>query len=165
MMGTRSGDIDPAIIIHFIKQMGYTIDEVNNLLNKKSGMLGLSEISNDMREIETAINEKRDLKAKQALDVYAYKIKKYIGSYIAVMNGVDVIIFTGGIGENMSLLREMVLEEMDFFGIRLNKNINSVFHSEIVDLSSNDSKVKILKVPTNEELMIATETIQVLKGN
>ena len=163
MMGTRCGDIDPAIIIHFVKQMGYSIDEVNNIINKKSGMLGLSQISNDMREIENAIKDHNDQKAIQALDVYAYKIKKYIGSYTAAMNGVDVIVFTGGVGENMSLLRDMVLSDMEFFGIKLDKEKNKIFNSEIVNLTATDSKVTILKVPTNEELMIAEETVELLE--
>jgi len=157
MMGTRSGDIDPAIVVHMVKQLGMSIDEVNNVLNKQSGMLGLSQVSNDMREIENAIT-KQDTKATQAFDVYVYKIKKYIGAYIAVMNGVDVIIFTGGIGENMALLREQALANMDFFGINIDKEKNKIFDSNIVDLSAKNSKVTILKVPTNEELMIALET-------
>jgi len=157
MMGTRSGDIDPAIVVHLVKQLGMTIDEVNNVLNKQSGMLGLSEVSNDMREIENAIT-KQDPKATQAFDVYVYKIKKYIGAYIAVMNGVDVIIFTGGIGENMALLRSKVLEDMDFFGINIDKEKNKIFDNNILDLSAQNSRVTILKVPTNEELMIALET-------
>ena len=164
MMGTRCGDIDPAITIHMVKQMGYSIDEVNNILNKKSGMLGLSHISNDMREIEEEILEKKELKAIQAHDVYAYRIKKYIGSYIAALNGVDVIIFTGGVGEKMPILRDLVLENMDYLGIKLNKENNKIFNDEIVDLSDKDSKVKILKVPTNEELMIALETKQIIES-
>ena len=163
MMGTRSGDIDPAIIVHLIKQMGYTIDEVNNILNKKSGLLGLSELSNDMREIEEAIS-KGDMKATQTLEVYVYKIKKYIGAYMAIMNGVDVILFTGGIGENMAVLRKMVIEDMEYFGMKLNEETNKIFNSEIVDLSAEDSKVKILKVPTNEELMIAIETKEIINN-
>ena len=164
MMGTRCGDIDPAIIVHLVKHKGLTIDEVNNVINKKSGMLGLSKISNDMREIESAIKDNEDKRASQALEVYAYKIKKYIGAYAAAMNGVDVIIFTGGIGENMAILREMVLFEMDFLGATLDKEKNKIFNSEIVDLSGSDSKVFILKVPTNEELMIAEETLKVIKN-
>jgi len=163
MMGTRCGDIDPAIVVHMVKQLGHSIDDVNNILNKKSGMLGLSDVSNDMREIESAIAAKNQL-AMQAFDVYSYRIKKYIGAYIAAMNGVDVIIFTGGIGENMSLLRQQVLENMDFFGIKLDTQNNNIHNSDIVDLSAKDSKVTILKVPTNEELMIALETQQLVDG-
>ncbi|MCL2065392.1 MAG: acetate kinase [Candidatus Cloacimonetes bacterium] len=162
MMGTRCGDIDPAIVVHLVKQLGYSIDETNNIINKKSGMIGLSQISNDMREIENAIKENNDSRAIQALDVYAYRIKKYIGAYSAAMNGVDIIIFTGGVGENMSLLREMVLSEMEYLGIKLDQEKNKIFNSEIVDLTSKESKVIILKVPTNEELMIAQETVEVI---
>jgi acetate kinase len=158
MMGTRCGDIDPAIIIHLVKQLGLSVDEVNNIINKKSGMLGLSELSNDMREIEDAMINKKDHNASQAFDVYCYKIKKYIGAYIAAMNGVDVVVFTGGIGENMAHLRQLVIDDMDFFGMKLDREKNKIFNNEIVDLSAVDSKVKILKVPTNEELMIALET-------
>ncbi|MDD4156546.1 MAG: acetate kinase [Candidatus Cloacimonetes bacterium] len=162
MMGTRCGDIDPAIPIHLVKQLSYTIDEVNNILNKQSGMLGLSHISNDMREIEEEILEKKEQKAIQAHDVYAYRIKKYIGSYIAALNGVDVLIFTGGVGEKMPILRELVLQDMDYLGLKLNLENNKIFNDEIVDLSAKDSKVKILKVPTNEELMIAIETKEII---
>ena len=162
MMGTRCGDIDPAIPIHLVKQLSYTIDEVNDILNKKSGMLGLSHISNDMREIEEEILEKKEKKAIQAHDVYAYRIKKYIGSYIAALNGIDVLIFTGGVGEKMPILRELVLQDMDYLGFKLNNENNQIFNDEIVDLSAPDSKVKILKVPTNEELMIAIETKNII---
>ncbi len=161
-MGTRCGDIDPAIPIHLVKQLSYTIDEVNDILNKKSGMLGLSHISNDMREIEEEILEKKEKKAIQAHDVYAYRIKKYIGSYIAALNGIDVLIFTGGVGEKMPILRELVLQDMDYLGFKLNNENNQIFNDEIVDLSAPDSKVKILKVPTNEELMIAIETKNII---
>ena len=161
MMGTRCGDIDPAIVVHLVKQLGYTIDDANNIINKKSGMLGLSELSNDMREIENALTNE---KAKQALEVYAYKIRKYIGSYMAVMNGVDIMIFTGGVGENMAMLREMVMTDMEFFGIKLDLEKNKIFNSEIVNLSASDSKVVVLKVPTNEELMIALETETIIKN-
>jgi len=161
MMGTRCGDIDPAIVVHLVKQMGYTIDEVNNIINKKSGMIGLSELSNDMREIEGGLDNP---KVKQALEVYAYKIRKYIGAYMAVMNGIDVMIFTGGVGENMAILRETVLNDMDFFGIKLDLKKNAVFSGNIENLSANDSKVTILKVPTNEELMIALETETIIRN-
>lgn len=162
MMGTRCGDIDPAIPMYMAKSMGLSVEEIDNILNKKSGMLGLSQISNDMREIEEEILEKKEPRAIQAHDVYAYRIKKYIGSYIAVLNGVDVLVFTGGVGEKMPILRELVLENMENLGIVLNKENNKIFNDEIVDLSAPESKVKILKVPTNEELMIAIETQRIV---
>lgn len=162
MMGTRCGDLDPAISIHMEQRLGYSVDEVNNILNKKSGMLGLSGISNDMREIEDQILKHKNPAAITAHDVYCYRIKKYIGSYIAALNGVDVIIFTGGVGENMPILRELVLRDMDFFGIKLDMEENAKFTGDIQMLSAPDSKIKIMKIPTNEELMIALETKRLL---
>lgn len=164
MMGTRSGDIDPAIIIHMQQRLGFSVDEVNNILNKKSGMLGLSQISNDMREIENEILQKNNPTARLALEVYAYRIKKYIGSYFAALNGLDVLIFTGGVGERMPILREMVCSELSALGIRLNAEENARFTDDIQVLSATDSAVKVLKIPTNEELMIALETRRLIQG-
>ncbi|MFA6909991.1 MAG: acetate kinase [Candidatus Cloacimonadaceae bacterium] len=158
MMGTRCGDIDPAIPIHMQQALGLSVDDVNNILNKKSGMLGLSQVSNDMRQIEDEILIRKNPKAIQAHDVYCYRIKKYIGSYIAALNGVDVIIFTGGVGENMSILREQVCRNLDALGITLNLTENARFTDDIQVLSTPESKVTVLKIPTNEELMIALET-------
>ncbi|MDD3734189.1 MAG: acetate kinase [Candidatus Cloacimonetes bacterium] len=163
MMGTRCGDIDPAIPIHLQQQLGFTVDEVNTILNKKSGMLGLSHISNDMREIEDEILIKNNPKAIMAMDVYCYRIKKYIGSYFSALNGLDVLVFTGGIGENMSMLREQVCREMEAIGIKLNLEENSKRIDGIQVLSAEDSKVIVLKIPTNEELMIALETESLLR--
>jgi len=162
MMGTRCGDIDPAIPIYLMKEKGMGPDLVNIILNKKSGMLGLSEISNDMREIEDEILKNKNPKAILAHEVYAYKIKKYIGSYTAVMNGLDVLIFTGGVGENMPILRELVCENLDYLGIKLDKKENDQFKAGILELQAKESKVKVLKIPTNEELMIALETKKLL---
>jgi acetate kinase len=163
MMGTRCGDIDPAIPIHMPQQLGLSVDEVNSILNKKSGMLGLSHISNDMREIEDEILVKNNPKAILAHDVYCYRIKKYIGSYYAALNGLDVLIFTGGVGERMPILREQVCRNMDAIGITLNLEENAKFTDDIQVLSTSDSKVTVLKIPTNEELMIALETERLLK--
>ena len=162
MMGTRCGDIDPAIPIHMQQQLGLSVDEVNSILNKKSGMLGLSHISNDMRLIEEEILERKNPKAIRAHDVYCYKIKKYIGSYFAVLNGLDVLIFTGGVGERMPILREQVCRDLDALGIKLNLEENAKFTDDIQVLSTPDSKVIVLKIPTNEELMIALETQRLL---
>ena len=162
MMGTRCGDIDPAIPIHLQQQLGLSVDEVNNILNKKSGMLGLSHISNDMREIENEVLVKNNSKAIMVLDVYCYRIKKYIGSYFAVLNGLDVLVFTGGVGENMPLLREQVCRDLEAIGIKLNLEENSQRTDGIQVLSANDSSVTVLKIPTNEELMIARETKRLL---
>lgn len=158
MMGTRCGDIDPAIPIHMQQSLGLSVDEVNNILNKKSGMLGLSHISNDMREIEEEILVHKNPRAIQAHDVYCYRIKKYIGSYYAALNGVDVIIFTGGVGERMPILREQVCSQMEALGIKMDLEENARFTDDIQVLSTPDSKVTVLKIPTNEELMIALET-------
>lgn len=162
MMGTRCGDLDPAIPIHMQQTLGLSVDEVNNILNKKSGMLGLSHISNDMRTIEDEILLHSNPKAIQAHDVYCYRIKKYIGAYFAALNGMDVMIFTGGVGERMPILREQVCRNMEALGIKLNLEENAKFTDDIQILSTPDSKVTVLKIPTNEELMIALETQRLL---
>jgi acetate kinase len=163
MMGTRCGDLDPAIPTFMMQQMGMSVKEVDTTLNKKSGMIGLSEISNDMREIEEEIIERQNPAAIRAHDVYCYRIKKYIGAYAATMNGLDALIFTGGVGENMPILRELVCENMDYLGLVLDKKENNQFVGGILELHSKESKVKVLKVPTNEELMIAMETKRLLQ--
>lgn len=162
MMGTRCGDIDPALPIHMMQQLGLEVDEVNGIMNKKSGMLGLSTISNDMREIEDQILLHSNHLAIQAHDVYCYKIKKYIGSYIAAMNGLDILIFTGGVGENMPIMRSLVCKDMDALGIVLDEEANTRFSGNIELLSTPQSRVTVLKIPTNEELMIALETKRLL---
>jgi len=162
MMGTRCGDIDPAIPIHLQQQLGLSVDEVNGILNKKSGMLGLSHISNDMREIEDEVLLRQNPQAITALEVYCYRIKKYIGSYFAAMNGLDVLIFTGGVGERMPIMRSQVCAGLDALGIKLDEEANARFTDEIELISAPDSPVVVLKVPTNEELMIALETQRLL---
>jgi len=162
MMGTRCGDIDPALPIILNKQFNYSLEDINNIIHKKSGMLGLSQLSNDMREIEEEILEKNNPNAVQAFQVYCYRIKKYIGSYAAVMNGLDVLVFTGGVGENMFLLRENVCNNMEYLGMNLNYEENKRFTKDILALNSTNSKVNILKIPTDEELMIALETKKVI---
>lgn len=163
VMGTRCGDIDPAIPFHLMKEFDLTPDEVYSLLNKRSGMLGLSQISNDMREIEEEILDRKNEAAIQAHDVYAYRIKKYIGAYIAAMNGLDILVFTGGVGERMPILRELVCASMDYLGIRLNLEENARFTDTIQDLSHPDATVKVLKIPTNEELMIALDAERLVR--
>lgn len=162
MMGTRCGDIDPAIPLHMMQQIGMSVEEVNSILNKKSGMLGLSHISNDMRTIEDEILEKQNPQAIQALDVYCYRIKKYIGAYLAVMNGLDVMVFTGGVGERMPIMREQVCRDLEALGIILDAAENARFTDDIQVISTPDSPVTVLKIPTNEELMIALETQRIL---
>ena len=162
VMGTRCGDIDPAIPTFILKEMNLDADMVNAILNRKSGMLGLSNISNDMRKIEDEVLINKNPDAIRALDVYAYRIKKYIGAYATIMNGLDVMVFTGGVGENMPILREIVCKDMDYLGIKIDEKENNQFVKDILDLSTKDSKVKVLKIPTNEELMIALETERLL---
>jgi acetate kinase len=160
IMGTRSGDIDQSVILYLVKSLGYTLDEVDNILQKKSGMLGLTGYS-DLREIEGKA-EKGDENCQLALEMFAYRVKKYIGSYASVMNGVDTIVFTAGIGENSILLRKMICEDMDYLGIDIDLKKNDVKARDIVEISSNRSKVKILVIPTNEEIEIAKESYQLL---
>ncbi len=162
VMGTRCGDIDPAIPLHMQQQLGMSVEEVNAILNKKSGILGLSHLSNDMRVIEDEVLEKQNPQAILALKVYCYRIKKYIGAYYAAMNGLDVLIFTGGVGENMPIMRDEVCAELDSLGIKLNPEKNAIFSGKIEDIGAADAKVKVLKIPTNEELMIALETQRIL---
>ncbi len=162
VMGTRSGDIDPAIPVYLQQNLGYSLQEVNSILNKKSGMLGLTQLSNDMREIEDQILIHKNPKAIQAHDIYCYRIKKYIGSYFAALNGLDVLIFTGGVGERMPIMRSQVCHDLEALGIKINEEENARFTDEIQVLSTPDSAVTVLKVPTNEELMIALETKRIL---
>jgi acetate kinase len=156
VMGTRAGDMDPAIVTFLQDKEKLTSDEVNSLLNKKSGVLGISKLSSDFRDIEDAAKNGNE-NAKLALDVYNYRVKKYIGSYMAAMNGADAIIFTAGLGENSDLVREAICKDMDFLGIKIDTEKNKV-RGKLTDISAEGSKVKVLIVPTNEELMIARDT-------
>jgi acetate kinase len=160
-MGTRSGSIDPAIITFLMKELNYTIDDVNDLINKKSGVLGISGVSSDFRDIEDAAWKEENKRAQLSLDVYYYKVKKFIGSYAAVMNGVDCIVFTAGLGENSPETREFVCEGLDYLGIQLDKSKNKV-RGKAVDLSVEGSKAKVLVIPTNEELMIARDSMEIV---
>ncbi|CAL2090400.1 acetate kinase [Tenacibaculum sp. 190524A05c] len=155
VMGTRSGDIDHTLIFYLVNSLGYKIDEVNTLLQKESGMFGLTGYS-DLRDIEAEAS-KGNKDCQLALDINTYRIKKYIGSYIAAMNGVDAIVFTAGIGENSSLVREKVCEGLEFFGIEIDTNKNSIRAKELTEIHTENSKVKLLVIPTNEELEIAKQ--------
>ncbi|KUO70077.1 MAG: acetate kinase [Clostridia bacterium BRH_c25] len=159
-MGTRSGDIDPAIVKYIAEKENINVAKVDEILNKKSGVLGMSGVSSDFRDIEDAA-EKGNVRAKLALDVFVHKVKKYIGAYAAVMNGVDAIIFTAGLGENSGYIRSEVCKDMSFLGIELDEAKNNVRGKE-TDLSKAGAKVKILLVPTNEELMIARDTKKII---
>lgn len=156
VMGTRSGDIDPSIIFHLINERGFTAKEVNDILNKKSGLLGICGLS-DMRDVKKAMEEGNQ-DAILAYELYAYRIQKYIGSFTASLNGLDAIVFTAGIGENDLDMREAVCKDMEFFGIFLDKVANKIKSSDIREINTKDSKVKILVIPTNEELEIGKQT-------
>jgi acetate kinase len=162
IMGTRSGDIDAAVIFHLIEQLGYTAKEVSDLLNKKSGMQGLTGYS-DMRDIRKAISS-GDNKAALASDMYAYRIKKYIGAYTAVLNGLDAIVFTAGVGENAADIRARVCRHMEWFGIHLDEEKNEELTGRMREISTNSSEVKILVVATNEELEIVKQCYGLLAG-
>lgn len=157
-MGTRSGDIDPAIVTFLVKELNLTGEEVNNLLNKESGIYGIYGKSSDMRDIKKAGLKENDERAMLALNVFHYKVKQFIGSYVAAMNGVDAVVFTGGIGENSPENREGICENMDFLGIKIDKKKNEETIGDEADISAADSKTKVLVIPTNEELMIARDT-------
>lgn len=157
-MGTRSGDIDPAIVTFLVKELNLTGVEVDNLLNKKSGIYGIYGKSSDMRDIKKAGLKENDERAMLALNVFHYKVKQFIGSYAASMNGVDAVVFTGGIGENSPENREGICENMDFLGIKIDKKKNDEIIGDEADISAADSRVKVLVIPTNEELMIARDT-------
>ena len=158
IMGSRSGDIDHAIIFYMVNTLGYALDDVNSLLTKKSGMLGLTGFS-DLRDIQTAAKN-GNTACQLALEMNAYRIKKYIGAYTAAMNGLDAIIFTAGIGENSSVIRKLVCTDMDFFGITLNDAKNEVKSSVLREINAERAKVKVLVIPTNEELEIAKQAFE-----
>ena len=160
-MGTRCGNIDPAIVIFLEEKENLTPQQVYDLLNKKSGMLGASGVSSDMRDIEDH-SANGDKRARTSLEMYAYQIKRYIGSYVAAMNGIDVLVFTAGIGENSPLIRKMVCENMDYLGIEIDESKNEVRGKERI-ISSDNSKVEVMVIPTNEELVIAEDTEKIVK--
>lgn len=155
IMGTRSGDIDQSVILYLAEKLGYSIKEIGEILQKKSGMLGLTGKS-DLRDIETEAKNGNKM-AKLALEMNAYRIKKYIGAYIAVLNGVDALVFTAGIGENSSLIREIVCSNMNYLGIELDIAKNKNRSNENREIQTKTSKVKIMIIPTNEELEIAKQ--------
>lgn len=161
VMGTRSGALDPAIIDFVGKKEGLSLDEMNEVLNKKSGMLGISGVSSDGRDLEAAA-ETGNKRAQLALDVFDYRVIKYIGAYAAAMNGVDAIAFTAGIGENNIKMRKDVCSSLTYLGVKLDEEKNNVRGEERI-ISADDSKVQVLLVPTNEELAIARETLALVK--
>ncbi len=162
IMGTRTGDIDQSIIFHLVNQLSYSLNDVNNILNKKSGMLGLTGYS-DMRDVKGEY-EKGNKEAILAYEMYAYHIKKYIGSFTAVLNGLDAIVFTAGVGENDTLTRSLACKDMEYLGIHLDEGKNKEGGKGVVEINTQDSPVKILIVPTNEELEIARQCYALLHG-
>lgn len=161
VMGTRCGDIDPAIVTFLMDKKNLTIDQVNSLMNKESGVLGISGISSDFRDIEGAAAEGNE-RAQLALDKFYYTVRKYIGSYAAAMGGVDIVIFTAGLGENSASAREEICKGLEFLGITVDTEKNNVRGKE-VEISKDNSNVKVFVIPTNEELMIARETKTLVK--
>ncbi|MEW6710631.1 MAG: acetate kinase [Candidatus Riflebacteria bacterium] len=164
VMGTRCGDMDPALILHLMKDENLSVAEMDNLLNKSSGVLGISEISSDLRDLEEDWPNKSE-KANLALDVYSHRIKKYIGAYMAVLNGCDAVVWTAGVGENSPIVRSIVHKNMDWFGIKLDLDKNEVtWRGAEGDITTPESKVKVLVIPTNEELIIAQDTMEIISN-
>ena len=161
VMGTRCGDMDPTIVEDLAHSLNKSLEEVMVILNKKSGVLGISGVSSDFRDLDKASNEGNE-RAKLAVEVFSYRTAKYIGSYIAAMNGVDAIVFTAGLGENNIVVREQVLNHFGYMGITLDKEANQIRGEEKI-ISTPDSKVTVAVIPTNEELAIAHETVALLK--
>jgi acetate kinase len=161
-MGTRCGDLDPALILHIMKEENLSVGEMDNLLNKQSGVLGISEMSSDLRDLEEDWPNKSEM-ANLALDVYSHRIKKYIGAYMAVLNGCDAVIWTAGVGENSPIVRSIVHKHMDWLGIKLDLEKNEVtWRGAEGDITTPDSRVRVLVIPTNEELEIAQETMEII---
>lgn len=161
LMGTRSGDMDPAIILHIMRKEELTPSEMNTMLNKHSGVLGVSGISSDMREIEEKYHS--DQRARLAMNIFTTRIKKYIGAYAATLGGLDAVIFTAGIGENSGMVREMVCRDMQFLGIELDEKKNEKIRGEEAFITRPGSKVKVMVIPTNEEWVIAMDTAKIVE--
>jgi acetate kinase len=166
IMGTRTGAIDPASVLYIMENEGFTPEQMNTFMNKHCGLLGVSGVSSDLREVTTAM-ENGNKNAALAIDILCYGIKKYIGSYSAAMGGLDAVVFTAGIGENNPDVRKSSVQGLDFIGVKINeeKNQNAKQYKEdVVDISSEDSKVKVYVIPTNEELVIASDTMDIIKN-
>ncbi|WP_302590226.1 acetate kinase [uncultured Muribaculum sp.] len=163
MMGTRVGDVDPGALTFIEDKEQLDSNQLSNLLNKKCGLLGVSGVSSDMRDIDAAISAGNE-RARLALDMYIYRIIKYVGAYVAALNGVDVIAFTGGVGENQVQLRKRVCDHLSYLGLKIDDNVNSASRGEEKLISTPDSKVKVVVIPTDEELMIAKDTEAIVNG-
>jgi len=163
VMGTRCGDIDPAIIPYIVNKEELTVAEVNSMMNKHSGLMGISGISNDMQEIDAEYRE-NNKRAKLAMEIFTYRVKKYIGAYVAAMGGLDALAFTAGIGENEATVRQMSCQGLECLGIKLNLSKNEKVRAVETEISTSDSQVKVFVIPTNEELLIARDTVEVIKA-
>lgn len=162
IMGTRCGDVDPGALVFIGEKENLSFSQLSDVINKKSGVLGISGVSSDMREIEDAIAQGHK-RAELALRMYDYRIKKYVGSLTAAMGGVDVLVFTGGVGENQTTTREYVCADMEFMGMKIDNELNAKTRGEEILLSTPDSKVKVVVIPTDEEMMIALDTLALIK--
>ena len=162
MMGTRSGDVDGGAVTFLQKKLGLNPDEMSDLLNKKSGVAGVSGVGSDMRDLEAAVAAGNE-RAKLATDMYNYKIKKYVGAFAAAMGGVDIIVFTAGVGENQASMRAAVCRDMEFMGVKVDEALNATIRGKEAIISTPDSKVKVVVIPTDEELMIASDTAALVK--
>ncbi len=168
VMGTRCGDLDPALVLHIMKKENLTIDEMDTLLNKKAGILGISQWSSDQRDLEDGYPEQNIKNNKPlgnlALEIFAYRVRKYIGAYMAVINGCDALVFTAGVGENSPIIRDLVCRDMDFLGVKLDPEKNKkTWRGAEGDISTDDARVRTLVVPTNEELVIAEDTYAIVR--
>lgn len=161
VMGTRSGDVDLGAITYLMDKLGLSVADLNTIINKKSGVLGVSGVSSDMRDIEDAISKGNE-RAKLALEMFEYRLLKYIGAYTAALNGVDLIVFTGGIGENQVITREYICEGLNYLGVKYDKELNAKSRGEEIEISTPDSKVRVVVIPTDEELTIATDTMNLV---
>lgn len=162
IMGTRCGSTDPGALIYIAEKEGLNLDRLSSMINKESGMLGITNVSSDMRDIRAAA-ENGNARAQLAIEMFAARIKKFVGSYAALMEGIDLLVFTGGIGENDPTTRELVCQGLEFMGIRFDFQLNKQVHGEDTLLSTPDSKVKVAVIATNEELVIASDTFRLTK--
>jgi acetate kinase len=165
VMGTRSGDLDPAILDYVAAKEGVTLDELDSILNKQSGLLGISGLTADMRELQAEIAEHNDRRAKLAVDLFCYRVKKYLGSYLAAMNGADAIVFAGGIGENSASVREQICSGLDWLGVRCDGGKNAQLSGREGRFDDSNSRVQLWVIPTDEELLIARDTWRVVTGS
>lgn len=165
IMGTRSGDLDAGILTYIMKKEQIDCESVNKLLNEQSGMLGISGISSDMREIEESINKENNARARLSMEMFFYRIRKYIGAYAAVLNGIDILVFTGGIGENCRKISTGLCSGLDFLGIEIRTDLDMSVSSEEKIISTKNSRVTVMVIPTNEEIVIAEETFHLISNN